>query len=61
MQPPLSSSAPAAAAPLRVISGGETGADQGGMEAAIDLGLPTGGTAPPNFRTESGPNMALKV
>lgn len=41
--------------PERIISGGQTGADQGGLFAARDLGIPTGGTAPKGWRTEAGP------
>ncbi len=40
---------------LRIISGGQTGADQGGLHVARDLGIPTGGTAPKGWRTERGP------
>lgn len=32
--------------PEKIISGGQTGADQAGLDAAILLGIPTGGTAP---------------
>ena len=39
----------------RIISGGQTGADQGGLAAAKKLGLPTGGWMPRGFITESGP------
>ena len=38
----------------KLISGGQTGADRGGLLAARDLGIPTGGTAPKNFKTEAG-------
>lgn len=38
-----------------VWSGGQTGADQGGLHAALDLGLKTGGWMPKGFRTEEGP------
>lgn len=38
----------------RIISGGQTGADQGGLRAGIKLGLQTGGFAPKGFRTEEG-------
>jgi len=38
----------------KIISGGQTGADMGGLEAAKALGLPTGGTAPKGFITELG-------
>ena len=39
---------------LIVISGGQTGADQGGLVGARRAGYTTGGTAPPGFRTERG-------
>jgi hypothetical protein len=42
----------------KIISGGQTGADQGGLEAGRELGLATGGTAPYNYMTECGPQMA---
>ena len=38
-----------------VISGGQTGADQTGIECAAALGIQTGGTMPKGFRTEKGP------
>lgn len=38
----------------KIISGGQTGADQGGLEAGLDLGLQTGGLIPKRFRTEVG-------
>jgi hypothetical protein len=38
----------------RIISGGQTGADQGGLMAGEDLGLPTGGWAPRGWKTEVG-------
>jgi outer membrane protein OmpA-like peptidoglycan-associated protein len=44
-----------------VISGGQTGADQGGLAAAFDSGIETGGTAPKNFRTLVGQNLELKT
>src|SRR3546814_7241191 len=37
-----------------VISGGQTGADQGGLLGARDAGVRTGGTAPRDWRTEDG-------
>lgn len=43
----------------RVISGGQTGADQGGLEAAARLGIPTGGYMPKGHRTEEGPRPDL--
>lgn len=39
----------------KVISGGQTGADQTGVEEASALGLETGGTMPKGFRTDNGP------
>lgn len=42
-----------------VISGGQTGADQGGLLAAKMLGIPTGGTAPKGYRTLRGCTVAL--
>lgn len=44
---------------MQVISGGQTGADRAGLEAARAYGLPTGGTAPANFWTEHGPDPSL--
>jgi hypothetical protein len=42
--------------PLEAIhSGGQTGADTGGLIAARQLGLNTGGMAPKGYRTELGP------
>ncbi len=43
----------------RVISGGQTGIDQLGLEVARSLGIPTGGTAPKGYMTEDGPNQQL--
>lgn len=43
----------------KVISGGQTGADQGGLYAAHDVGIPTGGWAPKDWVTEIGPNPEL--
>lgn len=39
----------------RVISGGQTGADQGGWRAARAYGIATGGAMPLGFLTEDGP------
>ncbi len=44
---------------LKVISGGQTGADQAGLEAAEQLGLETGGTAPHKYITSKGPSSEL--
>jgi len=38
-----------------VISGGQTGADQGGLRAARATGYRTGGMAPKGWRTDDGP------
>ena len=40
---------------LKIISGGQSGADQAGWRAARRLGLPTGGWMPRGFLTEDGP------
>lgn len=40
---------------MKVISGGQTGADFGGLAAAHKFGLETGGWMPPGFITEAGP------
>jgi hypothetical protein len=39
----------------RIISGGQTGADRGGLDAAIELGIPHGGWCPKGRRAEDGP------
>jgi hypothetical protein len=43
----------------KIISGGQTGADQGGLAAGLTLGIPTGGWAPRSWRTERGPMPEL--
>lgn len=43
----------------KIISGGQTGADQAGLAAAVELGLETGGFAPYGWRTDEGPNPSL--
>ncbi len=43
----------------KIISGGQTGADQGGLRAGVSLGLLTGGVAPPRFMTATGQNPSL--
>ena len=43
----------------KIISGGQTGADQAGLLAAGALGLETGGTAPPGYMTDAGPQPTL--
>lgn len=45
----------------RVISGGQTGADQGGLVAAWRAGLETGGQAPTLFKTQGGYSPILEV
>ena len=44
----------------KIISGGQTGADQGGLEAAFEYGLETGGHIPKDFKTEEGNDPSLK-
>lgn len=49
--------------PGEIISGGQTGADRGGLDAGIELGIPTGGWVPRGRAAEDGrvpdsyPNM----
>lgn len=43
----------------RVISGGQTGADIGGLYAAKRCGIRTGGSAPQKFMTEDGEKREL--
>ncbi len=43
----------------RVITGGQTGADQRGPRAARPGGIPTGGWAPRGWLTEAGPAPSL--
>lgn len=38
----------------KIISGGQTGADRGGLDAAIELGIPHGGWCPRGRRAEDG-------
>jgi hypothetical protein len=38
----------------KIISGGQTGADRGGLDAAVDLGIPHGGWCPRGRRAEDG-------
>ena len=44
-----------ALAAIKLVSGGQTGVDQGALEAAIDLGLDYGGWVPKGWKTETGP------
>lgn len=41
--------------PDKVISGGQTGVDQAGLDAAMALGIPHGGWCPLGRRSEDGP------
>src|SRR5215813_13472513 len=43
----------------KIISGGQTGADTGGLLAAQELGIETGGIAPKGWLTENGPEEAM--
>lgn len=43
----------------KIISGGQTGADLGGLKAAKKVGIKTGGFAPLGFKTEKGSNPEL--
>lgn len=43
----------------KVITGGQTGADQGALHAAAAAGIPTGGWAPRGWLTEAGPEPLL--
>jgi hypothetical protein len=45
--------------PRKIISGGQTGADQGALAAARELGRETGGWMPEGFRTDEGPRPDL--
>src|SRR4051794_27102312 len=40
---------------MKVVSGGQTGADQAGLRAAKAAGIETGGWAPLGWETEDGP------
>lgn len=42
------------ARPRKIVSGGQTGADRGGLDAAIALGIPHGGWCPRGRRAEDG-------
>ena len=44
---------------MKIISGGQTGVDYTALVVAQRLGIPTGGTAPKGWRTESGSNPDL--
>jgi hypothetical protein len=40
--------------PSKIVSGGQTGADRGGLDAAIALGIPHGGLCPKGRKAEDG-------
>ena len=44
----------------KIISGGQTGADQGGLMAAWSHNVETGGQAPLDYKTQNGCNPILK-
>jgi hypothetical protein len=44
---------------IKVISGGQTGADQGGLAAALTYRILTGGVAPKDFITANGPMIQI--
>ncbi|MEM4261086.1 MAG: putative molybdenum carrier protein [Candidatus Woesearchaeota archaeon] len=46
---------------IKIISGGQYGADIGGLAAARDNLIPTGGYAPLGYKTIYGPNPKLKM
>lgn len=45
----------------RVISGGQTGIDRAGLQAALQSGLKTGGKAPEGYKTEAGHDLSLQT
>jgi len=46
---------------IKVISGGQTGADEAGLYVAKNFGIRTGGFAPKYYKTKDGPNLLLKT
>jgi hypothetical protein len=44
---------------LKIISGGQTGADIGGLRAAKSCAIETGGCAAKGFKTENGADLSL--
>jgi hypothetical protein len=44
-----------------IISGGQTGVDLAGLEAGNITGIPTGGCAPKEYKTEEGSSIVLKT
>lgn len=47
--------------PTKVLSGGQRGADQAGLRAAVACAIPTGGSAPYRYMTETGPAPWLRT
>lgn len=45
----------------RIISGAQTGADMGGLDAAIELGIPTGGTMAAKFQQSTLDNKGIEI
>tara|TARA_Y100000034_G_scaffold43496_3_gene53126 strand:- start:42365 stop:42853 length:489 start_codon:yes stop_codon:yes gene_type:complete len=45
---------------MKIISGGQTGSDQAGLQAGKALGLETGGWIPKGFKTEKGSQYELQ-
>ncbi|MBW9267680.1 MAG: putative molybdenum carrier protein [Candidatus Thiodiazotropha sp. (ex. Lucinisca nassula)] len=45
--------------PIKIISGGQTGADIGGLVGAKRVGITTGGYAPKGYKTEAGPQSEV--
>lgn len=45
---------------FKIISGGQTGADKGGLIAAKKANIKTGGIAPKGYMTEAGKDLSLK-
>ncbi len=41
--------------PLKIISGGQTGADRAALDAAMDMGIDYGGSLPKGRKAEDGP------
>lgn len=39
---------------VKIVSGGQTGADRGGLDAAIEAGIPHGGSCPKERKAEDG-------
>jgi hypothetical protein len=46
---------------LKIVSGGQTGADMGALKAAKNKEIPTGGCLPNGCKTENGSDPTLKI